>query len=246
MALEHAHDNIRCNSVHPGIIATPIWGKIPTGAEGNRRNAPIDPRERAAMMVPLTRVGEAQDIANGVMFLCTEAANYMTGQELVIDGGITAGGRPHAAAAVASDGRRAAKGWIVVAALSGAISVTVGAFAAHGLDPRPRPAARRGSGCRQAASTRSSMRSRSWAWSSWCAARRSTRRVALAAQWLFLLGSVLFPGALYALAFGGPRWMGAVAPIGGAAFILGWLSLALAALMRPGPTDLRRAVHPAA
>jgi NAD(P)-dependent dehydrogenase (short-subunit alcohol dehydrogenase family) len=94
VALEHAADNIRCNSVHPGIIATPIWGKIPTGAEGNRRNAPIDPRERAAMMVPLTRVGEAQDIANGVLFLCTEAANYMTGQELVIDGGITAGGRP--------------------------------------------------------------------------------------------------------------------------------------------------------
>ncbi|MDP1967146.1 MAG: glucose 1-dehydrogenase [Reyranella sp.] len=94
VALEHAADNIRCNSVHPGIIATPIWGKIPTGAEGNRRNAPIDPRERAAQSVPLPRVGEAQDIANGILFLCTEAANYMTGQELVIDGGMTAGGRP--------------------------------------------------------------------------------------------------------------------------------------------------------
>jgi NAD(P)-dependent dehydrogenase (short-subunit alcohol dehydrogenase family) len=93
VALEHAADNIRCNSVHPGIIATPIWGKIPTGAAGNLRNAPIDPHERAAAVVPLTRVGEAQDIANGVLFLCTEAANYMTGQELVIDGGITAGGR---------------------------------------------------------------------------------------------------------------------------------------------------------
>ena len=94
VALEHAHDNIRCNSVHPGIIATPI----PTGAEGNRRNAPIDPLERAAQSVPLPRVGEAQDIANGVLFLCTEAANYMTGQELVIDGGMTAGGRPTRAA----------------------------------------------------------------------------------------------------------------------------------------------------
>lgn len=93
VALEHAADNIRCNSVHPGIIATPIWGKIPTGAESNRRNAPIDPKERAAIAVPLTRVGEAQDIANGVLFLCTAAANYMTGQEMVIDGGITAGGR---------------------------------------------------------------------------------------------------------------------------------------------------------
>jgi NAD(P)-dependent dehydrogenase (short-subunit alcohol dehydrogenase family) len=94
VALEHAEDNIRCNSVHPGIIATPIWEKIPTGAAGNRSNAPIDPRERAAVSVPLPRVGEAQDIANGVLFLCTEAANYMTGQELVIDGGMTAGGRP--------------------------------------------------------------------------------------------------------------------------------------------------------
>jgi NAD(P)-dependent dehydrogenase (short-subunit alcohol dehydrogenase family) len=93
VALEHAADKIRCNSVHPGIIATPIWGKIPTGAAGNRSNAPIDPRERAAGVVPLTRVGEAQDIANGVLFLCTDAANYMTGQELVIDGGMTAGGR---------------------------------------------------------------------------------------------------------------------------------------------------------
>jgi NAD(P)-dependent dehydrogenase (short-subunit alcohol dehydrogenase family) len=93
VALEHAADNIRCNSVHPGIIATPIWNKIPTGAEGNRRNAPIDPRERAAAAVPLTRVGEAQDIANGVLFLCTDAASYVTGQELVIDGGLTAGGR---------------------------------------------------------------------------------------------------------------------------------------------------------
>jgi NAD(P)-dependent dehydrogenase (short-subunit alcohol dehydrogenase family) len=94
VALEHAADNIRCNSVHPGIIATPIWEKIPTGAAGNGRNAPIDPRERAAVSVPLPRVGEAQDIANGVLFLCTEAANYITGQELVIDGGMTAGGRP--------------------------------------------------------------------------------------------------------------------------------------------------------
>lgn len=93
VALEHAADNIRCNSVHPGIIATPIWDKIPTEAEGNRRNAPIDPAERAAVVVPLTRVGEAQDIANGVLFLCTEAASYITGQELVIDGGLTAGGR---------------------------------------------------------------------------------------------------------------------------------------------------------
>ena len=93
VALEHAADNIRCNSVHPGIIATPIWEKIPTGAAGNQRNAPIDPEERAAISVPLSRVGTAQDVANGVLFLCSDLANYMTGQEIVIDGGMTAGGR---------------------------------------------------------------------------------------------------------------------------------------------------------
>jgi NAD(P)-dependent dehydrogenase (short-subunit alcohol dehydrogenase family) len=97
VALEHAADNIRCNSVHPGIIATPIWEKIPTGAEGNSRNAPIDAAERAAASVPLVRVGLAQDVANGVLFLCSDLGNYVTGQELVIDGGVTAGGRPRRA-----------------------------------------------------------------------------------------------------------------------------------------------------
>ncbi len=92
-ALELAADKIRCNSVHPGIIATPIWGKLPAGSMGGRRNAPLDPHERAARNVPLVRAGEAQDIANGVLFLCSEAANYITGQELVIDGGMTAGRR---------------------------------------------------------------------------------------------------------------------------------------------------------
>ena len=90
VALEHAADNIRCNSVHPGIIATPIWGKIPTGAMGNMRNAPIDPVERSAAMTPLVRVGEAQDIANGVLFLASEQSAFMTGTELVLDGGMTA------------------------------------------------------------------------------------------------------------------------------------------------------------
>ena len=92
-ALELAADRIRVNSVHPGIIATPIWGKLPAGSL-DRRNAPIDPRERAAQVVPLERVGEAQDIADGVLFLCSGLASYVTGQELVIDGGMTAGGRP--------------------------------------------------------------------------------------------------------------------------------------------------------
>src|SRR5712672_491284 len=85
-------DGIRVNSVHPGIIDTPIWGKIPTEATGAGQNAPIDPEERAKMATPLGRAGEAIDIAQGVLYLASDASRYVTGTELVIDGGMNAGG----------------------------------------------------------------------------------------------------------------------------------------------------------
>ena len=53
-------------------------------------NAPIDPNEVAKAGVPLGRAGQGQDIANGVLFLASDASNYMTGAELVIDGGMMA------------------------------------------------------------------------------------------------------------------------------------------------------------
>lgn len=123
----------------------------------------------------------------------------------------------------------AAWGWIVVAALSGAIAVAVGAFAAHGLD----------------LSTAAGVKAREWlqtgshyamihalailAVAALARGGALSGGLAVTAQSLFVVGSVLFPGALYALAFGGPRWFGAVAPIGGIAFILGWVCLAVAA-----------------
>ena len=51
-----------------------------------------------------------------------------------------------------------------------------------------------------------------------------------AAGLLLLAGIVLFSGSLYALALGAPKWLGPVTPLGGAAFLLGWLALAVAAL----------------
>lgn len=88
MALEcaQAQDGIRVNSVHPGIIATPIWGKLPPGA-----NAPLDPAMIAAASVPIGKAGQASEIADGILFLCSDLSSHMTGSELVIDGGMTAG-----------------------------------------------------------------------------------------------------------------------------------------------------------
>jgi NAD(P)-dependent dehydrogenase (short-subunit alcohol dehydrogenase family) len=89
MALEcaAARDGIRVNSVHPGIIDTPIWGKLPPGA-----NAPLDPHLIASAVVPLGKAGSAQEVANGILFLVSDASSHVTGSELVIDGGMTAGG----------------------------------------------------------------------------------------------------------------------------------------------------------
>ena len=53
------------------------------------------------------------------------------------------------------------------------------------------------------------------------------------AGWLFIAGTLLFSGSLYVLAFSGVRWLGAVTPLGGAAFIAGWIVLAWAVWPRP-------------
>lgn len=52
---------------------------------------------------------------------------------------------------------------------------------------------------------------------------------------LFAAGVVIFSGTLYALALGGPRWLGAVTPLGGAAFLGGWVSLVVAGLLPRAP-----------
>jgi uncharacterized membrane protein YgdD (TMEM256/DUF423 family) len=57
------------------------------------------------------------------------------------------------------------------------------------------------------------------------------RRLALSG-WLFVVGTLVFSGTLYAMALGGPTWLGAVTPIGGASFIAGWIALALSARAR--------------
>lgn len=122
------------------------------------------------------------------------------------------------------------KGWIVVAALSGALAVVFGAFAAHGFDPST-PAGLRSRDLLETGSRYQALHALAMLAVTALTARLHAAS-ARAALLLFLAGSVLFPGALYVLALGGPRWMGAVAPLGGAVFIFGWLSFAFAAVRR--------------
>jgi len=62
------------------------------------------------------------------------------------------------------------------------------------------------------------------------AVRRYPGSASRAAGWLFLAGILVFSGSLYALVLSELRWLGAITPLGGLAFLAGWLSLALAAL----------------
>jgi len=85
-ALFYAGDGIRVNSVHPGFIWTPLVEDLarntPQGVDAFRKE--LDSRH------PIGHVGEPGDIAAGIAFLASDDAKFMTGSELVIDGGYTA------------------------------------------------------------------------------------------------------------------------------------------------------------
>ncbi len=80
-AVQHAKDGIRANSVHPGTIATPMTEALRADPERS---------QKSMARTPLGRHGEPDDVAYGVLFLASDESSYMTGSELVIDGGLTA------------------------------------------------------------------------------------------------------------------------------------------------------------
>jgi uncharacterized membrane protein YgdD (TMEM256/DUF423 family) len=64
----------------------------------------------------------------------------------------------------------------------------------------------------------------------WAASRFSTSQLPVYAGWLFVVGIILFSGSLYLMAFTGQRWLGAVTPLGGVAFLAGWVCLIIPAV----------------
>ena len=85
MALDHVADNIRINAVAPGTIDSPyfqeIFAKSPQAAELRRQ---LESRQA------MNRLGQPEEIANGMLFLASDESSFMTGAILTIDGGMTA------------------------------------------------------------------------------------------------------------------------------------------------------------
>ena len=80
-AIQYASEGIRANSIHPGPIATDMGDQVwpdPTS------------REASISRTALSRIGTAQDIAYGALYLASDESSFVTGSELVIDGGVTA------------------------------------------------------------------------------------------------------------------------------------------------------------
>ena len=79
-AVQYAKEGIRANSIHPGTIDTPMTADLLAGAG----------RQDRMNRTPMGRLGRAEDVAYGALYLASNEASFVTGSELVIDGGRTA------------------------------------------------------------------------------------------------------------------------------------------------------------
>jgi uncharacterized membrane protein YgdD (TMEM256/DUF423 family) len=115
--------------------------------------------------------------------------------------------------------------FFLLGSLSGLIAVAAGAFGAHTLRDRI-PAdllAVFETGVRYQMYHALALLAVAWAITRW------SNSLSTIAGWLFVAGTLIFSGSLYALSLTGARWLGAITPLGGVAFIGGWLCLALVA-----------------
>src|SRR5678815_3292572 len=120
-------------------------------------------------------------------------------------------------------------GWLAVGAIAAGIGVAIGAFGAHGLKSRvdPQMLAVFETGVRYHLYHALALLAVAWVSS------RSMSPLPSAAGWAFVAGILLFSGSLYLLVLTGTKWLGAITPLGGLAFLLGWVLLAASAFARP-------------
>jgi uncharacterized membrane protein YgdD (TMEM256/DUF423 family) len=116
--------------------------------------------------------------------------------------------------------------WFSVGAIAGALGVTLGAFGAHALKSRVTEdlLAVFEVGVRYQMYHAFALLAVAWAATRW------PGNWVNASGWLFTIGILVFSGSLYLMTLSGARWLGAITPIGGLCFILGWISLAVVAL----------------
>ncbi len=87
IAQEYAHRQIRANTVIPGLIDTPRIQKN-VGSAFSAANDPKEVHDKRSRQVPMQRMGSAWEVAQAIMFLASDNASYITGTELVVDGGL--------------------------------------------------------------------------------------------------------------------------------------------------------------
>ena len=118
------------------------------------------------------------------------------------------------------------KTFVILGAILGGLSVAAGAFGAHALRAQLEP---RMLEVFETAARYQMYHALALFAAAWLA-HQTEAPAAHVAGWAFVAGIVLFSGSLYAMAFTGVRALGAVTPVGGVAFMVGWAALALAAL----------------
>jgi NAD(P)-dependent dehydrogenase (short-subunit alcohol dehydrogenase family) len=79
--------NIRVNSLHPGYVATPL---ITNAVASMPESDALEFQQRVLANIPMARMAQSSEIASAALFLASDDASYMTGSELIIDGGYTA------------------------------------------------------------------------------------------------------------------------------------------------------------
>jgi len=116
--------------------------------------------------------------------------------------------------------------WFAIGAFASALGVTLGAFGAHALKTRITEDLLIifETAVRYQMYHALALLAVAWAASRWPGTWVN------ASGWLFLTGIVIFCGSLYVMTFTGARWLGAITPIGGLCFILGWIALAVASM----------------